>query len=348
MMCAVAEHPRREAFSATGIASVVAGLALFALVLWKVGPGEVWDGLTRIRWWIVAVIALGGLRFLARAVAWSACVEAPYRLSIADAFKGVIAGDTIGNATPLGPILGEPAKAAYARGNIPIGAALTALAIENFVYSLSAAAMIAAGTLALLFAFDPPERLRLAGEAVVAAVLLVFVAAMVMLWRQPAVLSWLLPLLGRRGTSRAEKVRALEQQIYTFASRRGSVVAVVIACELVFHALGVLEAHLTLTLLSPSGTPPPLLTSFILETSNRLFAVLFKFIPMQAGAGELGTGAVTQVLGMGDTTGVTVSIIRKIRMVAWALVGVVLIVRQRTTGARARHVHEPKSGGAAH
>ena len=337
MMCAVAEHPRREAFSATGIASVVAGIALFSLVLYKVGPAVVWDGITKIRWWILAVIALGGLRFLARAAAWSACVEPPHRLSVLEAVKGVVAGDTIGNATPLGPLLGEPAKAAYARGNVPIGVALTALAIENFVYSLSAAAMIAAGTLALLFAFDPPESLRLAGEAVVGIVLLLFVAAMVMLWRQPAVLSRLLPLLGGRAVSRADKVRRLEEQVYTFASRRGWVVAVVIGCELIFHALGVIEAHLTLTLLSPTGDPPTLLTSFILETSNRLFAVLFKVIPFQAGAGEIGTGAVTRLLGFGDTTGVTVAIVRKIRMVAWALVGVVLLVR-RPGRARARDV----------
>ena len=285
------------------------------------------------------MVALGGLRFLVRAIAWSLCVEPPHRLPIGDAFKGVVAGDTIGNATPLGPVLGEPAKAAYARGTIPVGTVLTALAIENLFYSLSAAAMIAAGTLALLFAFDPPEQMRLAGEVAVAVILLAFVAAMLVLWRRPAVLSRLLSLAGTRGESRAGKVRALEQQIYTFGSRRGATIPAVIACELAFHALGVVEAHLTLTIIN--GTPPPLLTSFILETANRLFAVLFKFIPFQVGAGEIGTAAVTVVLGMSDTTGVTVAVVRKVRMVAWALVGAVLLARRRGLGVpttRARDV----------
>lgn len=334
---AVAEHPRREGFSATGIVSVVAGAALFALVLWNVGAAEVWQGVTKIGWWLLLVIALGGLRFLLRATAWSACIEPPYRLGIADAFKGVVAGDTVGNATPLGPVLGEPAKAAYARGTVPVGVALTALAIENLVYSLSAAAMIAAGTLALLFAFDPPQRMRIAGEAAVGVILLMFVVAMVMLWRRPAILSRLLPLVGGKSEPRAEKVRALEHQIYTFASRRGGVVAAVIACDLAFHALGVVEAHLTLTLIN--GEAPPLLISFILETANRLFAVLFKVVPFQWGFGELGTAAVTEVLGMGGTAGVTVSIIRKVRMLAWALVGVALLVWRRGVGATADPAH---------
>ena len=334
MMCAVAEHRRRGAFSATGIVTVVAGAALFAIVLWTFGAAEVWDGIVRLRWWVLVIIAIGGLRFLARAAAWSACVEPPHRLSILDAFKGVVAGDMIGNITPLGPVLGEPAKAAYAKGATPAGVVLTALAIETFVYSLSAAAMIAAGTLALLFAFDPPAGLRVAGEVVVGVIFLLFLIAMGVLWRQPAVLSRMMPMFGARGTARADKVRAFEQQVYTFASRRGWVVAAVIACELSFHALGVLEAHLTLTLLSPTGEPPPVLTSFILETFNRLFAVIFKFIPYQAGAGELGSGAVTEVLGLGATMGVTVSVIRKIRMLAWALVGVALMVGRHGFGRR--------------
>ncbi len=341
MMCAVAEHPRRAAFNATGIVTAVAGAALFAIVLWTFDPAKVWEGVVRLRWWVLVIIAIGGLRFLARAIAWSACVEPPHRLSVLDAFKGVVAGDMIGNITPLGPVLGEPAKAAYAKGTIPASVVLTALAIETFVYSLSAAAMIAAGTVALLFAFDPPAGLRVAGEVIVGAIGLVFVLAMAVLWRQPAVLSRLVPMFGARGTARAEKVRAFEQQIYTFASRRGWVVAGLIACELAFHALGVLETHLTLTLLSPVGPPPPLLTSFILETFNRLFAVIFRFIPYQAGAGELGAGAVTEVLGLGATIGVTVSVIRKIRMFAWALVGVALLVSRRgfgRPGERARGV----------
>ena len=338
MMCAVAEHPRRAAFSATGILTLVAGAALFALVLWTFDTAKIWEGIVRLRWWVLVIIAIGGLRFLVRAIAWSACIEPPHRLSVADAFKGVVAGDMIGNITPLGPVLGEPAKAAYAKGTTPAGVVLTALAIETFVYSLSAAAMIAAGTLALLFAFEPPAGLRVAGEVIVGAILVLFLIAMAILWRQPAVLSRMVPMFGARGTARADKVRRLEQQIYTFASRRGAVVVGVIACELAFHALGVLEAHLTLTLLSPTGTPPPLLTSFILETFNRLFAVIFKFIPYQAGAGELGSGAVTEVLGLGATVGVTVSVIRKIRMFAWALVGVALLIRKSSRPARARRV----------
>ena len=330
-MAPVTHEPRRAVFNATGILSIVGGAAIFALVLWYQGPSDIWQGIVTMRWWLLVIIALGGLRFLTRAYAWTACVEPPHRLPIGTAFNGIVAGDTVGNATPLGPVLGEPAKAAYASRHLPLGVALTALAIETLFYTLSAAAMIAAGMLALLFAFNPPPEIRQVGEISVAVIIVSFAVAMVLLWRRPAIVSRLLPFVmkgGSKSDARRDKLRALEQEIYTFASRRtGSVVAVV-ASEGMFHALGVLEVHITLTILN-DGQQPPLLTSFILETANRLLAVIFKVVPFQLGVGEVGLAAATAALRLGADVGVTVSVIRKARMIVWALVGAILLVRRR-------------------
>ena len=41
----------------------IAGAALFGLVLWKVGAAEVWDGISKLGWWLLLMVALGGLRF---------------------------------------------------------------------------------------------------------------------------------------------------------------------------------------------------------------------------------------------------------------------------------------------
>src|SRR5688500_11419837 len=109
MMAPVTQPPRRAWFGATGILTglltTVGGILVFALVLWNAGPAQVWEGMLRLRWWLLLIVLLGGLRFLARAVAWSVCIEPPHRLPISTAFAGVIAGDTIGNATPIGPLL---------------------------------------------------------------------------------------------------------------------------------------------------------------------------------------------------------------------------------------------------
>lgn len=314
-----------------GILTALAGVALLAWVVERVGTAQIVADVRQVGWGIVAIIVIGGLRFLLRATAWTLCVEAPHALRLRDAFGAVLCGDALGNVTPLGPLVGEPAKAAFVRGHVALGPAATALAIENVLYTLSAAAMIAAGMLALIFRFELPLAMRQVGELAIAGTAALFAIALWLLWRQPALVSRALHV-APRFAPHAARVRLLEEQIYTFAARNRRAVPGLAAAEIGFHALGVAEVHLTLWLLS--GAPPLLLTSFILETTNRLITVVFKFVPLRLGVDEAGTALFTQVLGLGANTGVAIAIVRKARVLFWTAVGAVLLVRSGIAGAR--------------
>lgn len=326
--------------AATGSLITLAGVALFVWLVWWVGPAQIWAGFRQIGWGLLLIIAIAGLRFVLRAAAWIRCLEPPHTLRLPDAFAAAVSGDALGNLTPLGPIVGEPAKAAFVRARVPLGAALTALAIENVLYTLSVAAMIAAGTIALLLHANLEAPVREAGLLAIAGIFALYVAVVWLLWRRPAVLSRALAGLSRRASSarwgaRIAKVQALERDIYTFASRRRAALAPLVATELGFHALGVLEVHVTLWLLL--GAPPPVLTSFILETVNRLINVVFKIVPLQVGVNEAGSALTTQILGLGTMPGLTLGIVRKARMLFWTIVGTALLVRH---GLSARRVLE--------
>ena len=304
------------------------GAALFAWLVYRVGPREIWASFRQIGWGLAGIVAIGGLRFAVRAQAWRLCLEPPATLRFLDAAAAVVSGDALGNVTPLGPIVGEPAKAAFVRGRTSLGPAITALAIENVLYTLSAAAMIAAGMIALLFSVELPGAVRGVSEAAVAATLAIFAVALWLLWRQPAILSRSLRLVSR-SSSRLERVRGVEREIYTFAARRGGAMVPLAALELLFHVLGVVEVHVTLWLML--GAPPPLLTSFILETANRLITVVFKIVPLQVGVNEAGTAIVAQLLGLGSTVGIMLGIVRKARILVWMLIGTALLVRHGLT-----------------
>jgi hypothetical protein len=331
MMGAVTQQQARGGVTVSGVLSVVAGLAVFATFVWQIGPGEIWSGIRNVGWMFPVIIALGGLRFLVRAWAWTLCVDDPHRLPLRHAVSAVLAGDAVGNVTPLGPLVGEPAKSALVRQHLPIQPALTALAIENIFYTLSTAAMIAAGTIALLFAFDLNPALREFSELTVAGIALLIAAALLILWRQPAIISRWMPgarsAAGADGESRSGRLRQVEEEIYSFARRRRSTLLPVILLEGSFHALGVLETHLAMWMIL--GRPPLVMESFILETANRMITVAFKFIPFQLGVGEVGAAAVTQIFGMGLAPGTTLAIVVKARKAVWALVGGALLVRQR-------------------
>src|SRR5688572_9264506 len=200
--------------SLSGVLFGLGGLALLAWMVSSAGVAEIVADVRQVGWTIVAIVAIGGLRFLLRAAAWRMCLDPPHTMSLGDAFSAVVCGDTIGNLTPLGPLVGEPAKAAFVRGRVPLGPAVTALAIENVLYTLTTAAMIAAGTVALLVRFQVPSAIRGAGEVAVAATLLLFALALWILWRQPALLSRALslaPPLRRHGV----RIQEIESRIYS-------------------------------------------------------------------------------------------------------------------------------------
>ncbi len=333
-----APHPRTT-FSLTGVITATGGLALLVWVVWRVGLAEIADDVRRVGWGLVLIIAFGGLRFLLRAAAWRLCLDPPHRLKLRDAFAAVICGDAIGNLTPLGPLVGEPAKAAFVRGRVALTPALTALAIENVLYTLSAAAMIAAGMVALLVRFQVPRGVRGVGELAIAATFALFVTALWMLWRQPALVSRALggvPPLRKH----ADRIRQIEEEVYTFASRHRAALPALAAAEIGFHALGVTEIYLTLWLLN--GTPPALLTAFLFETANRLITVVFKVVPLRLGVDEVGTAGFALLIGVPRNTGLTLAILRKARMVFWAATGGILLVREGLSG-RARTVRMPSA-----
>ena len=313
----------------SGIVAAVLGLALFAWSVRQVGPEEVWAGLIQVGWGFTIIIALAGLRFAMRAVAWRLCLEPPHSLPFATSFAAVLAGDALGNLTPLGLFASEPAKAAFVSDRVALGPVVTALAIENIFYTLSAAAMIGASTAALILTFDPPGPLRHAAWIALAAIAAGFVATAVVLWQRPAVVTRLLTRVVPR-TSRLQdrvgQLHALEEQIYTFVVRRRTVVAPVVLSEAMFHVLGVAEVYVTWWLIQ--GTAPTLLTAFIFEGVNRVVQVLFKFVPLRTGVDEVTTGTITDMLGFGGALGTTLAIVRKVRTIVWVLVGTTLLVRR--------------------
>jgi Lysylphosphatidylglycerol synthase TM region len=323
----------------TGVVTSACGLALLVWVVMRVGVAEIATDVRQVGWGLVVIVAIGGLRFLLRAAAWRLCLDPPHTLRLRDAFAAVICGDAIGNLTPLGPLVGEPAKAAFVRQRVALTPALTALAIENLLYTLSAAAMIAAGMVALLVRFQLPADVRGVGEVAIAGTFVLFVTALWLLWRQPALVS---RALGSAPPLRqyADRIRQMEEEIYTFASRHRGALPALAAAEIGFHVLGVTEIYFTLWLLN--DRPPALLTAFLFETANRLLQVVFRFVPLRLGVDEAGTAGFAALIGVAPKTGLALAILRKARMLFWAAAGGVLLVREGLSG-RAQSVHVPSA-----
>jgi hypothetical protein len=331
----VRERSATRRLAPAGLVFAAAGLALFAYFVWRAGPWEIWDNISKIGAGFLLILLISGLRFGVRAFAWTLCFEAPHRLRFVEAFKAYLIGDTVGNIVPLGIVVSEPTKAALVRGRVPLGVAFSAIAVENIFYMLSVALFIFCGAGALLLSFPLPRELRWSSRGVLAGVFVFVAVAVVAARRQWRFLSGTLEALAARGVgrrllaSKRDKLVALEGRIYGFYARNRSRFLPIVMLEASFHLLGVMEAYLTILLISDS--PPTLLAAFLFESVNRVITMVFKFVPLRAGVDELGTGQLARVLAFGFTAGVTLAVVRKARMLFWMALGVALLVGRGLT-----------------
>ena len=279
------------------------------------------DGIRRLGWAFLIVVALGGIRHLVRAAAWRRCLEGAHSLSLGRVFQAVIVGDALSNLTPLSLIVSEPAKGIFLRDREPLWRTLPALAVENLFYTLSAMLVIAGGLVAVFLVLQRPGQLWLATAALIFTLVTLVLSAHWVIWNRVPVGSATLAWFHRRGlaaglgTGAAARVRLIEDHIYSLYPRDWGRLLPVAALELTFHLFAILEIYLVLSLVS--GVRPTILDAFVFESTNRLIAIVFKFVPMRIGVDEVGTGMFADLLAFGTATGVTLAIVRKARMLVW-------------------------------
>lgn len=320
----------RKGLTPFGIIAFLGGLVLFAYFVKKAGVGQILEGISRLGAGFVLVLAVSSIRQIVRSIAWTLCVEAPYRLRFRDAIRARIMGDALGNIIPFaGFLVSEPAKPALIRDRVPLTAGISALAIENIFYGLSVALFIFSGMTALLLSFTLTKGLRII--SIVTLVVIVFVIALgvALIFKRLKFISGTARLLHRRGLNEkwVGKAQSVEERIYGFYRRNQSRFLPILLLEACFHFAGAAEIYVTLSFISPDQ-PPTFLTAFILESVNRVITVAFKFIPLRMGVDEAGTGRVSKVLQFTMATGVTLAIVRKARDVFWAGIGMILLLQR--------------------
>jgi hypothetical protein len=316
------------------------GAALLVVTVQRVGWADVQAGLGYVGWWFVVVVILGGIRFGARARAWMACVRALERnttrtqnseLRLPDFLSAVLAGDALGNLTPLGVLASEPAKVLMMRARLSTAGAIASVALENTFYIASVVAMLAAGAMVFLSRTNVPDGLRVTVQAILAGTVLAALAGVVSARYQPALVSRVARILATwtgRGRQSLDQLAHIEALFYGMIRWPMRSIASILGWEALFHAVAVVEVFLVLRLL-PGGSATSLADAFVLETTGRLIAVAFKFVPYRLGVDEAGTALVARALSLDPTGGVTLALIRRIRILCWNAIGLVLLARAR-------------------
>lgn len=305
----------------------IIGIALLVFTVQRVGGWtSIVDGVARVGWWFAVVLLLGAFRMACRTRAWMACAN-DRQLRFRDAFGAWMAGDAIGNLTPLGLLASEPTKILMVRTRISTIASIASVAIENAFYTASVCVVLLTGTWLLLQRANVPNGLERVAEIGLAGIV---AAAVLGVWAartRPAILSRCAPLVSKlagQSDAPAEAIRAVEAQIYEVPRWPLGRIAQVVSWEIAFHIAAVAEVWVVLASLVPDVT---VADAFLLESAGRFVTVVFKFVPYRLGIDEAGSGAVAAVLGFAPAIGVTLALIRRLRIMILNAFGLVPLVK---------------------
>jgi hypothetical protein len=336
-MSASSLQPGRARRLVLSILLLAAGLALLA---WTVGrleltTDDIQNGFSKIGAWFGAILLLSLVRFGLRARAWVALTGLP--LPLGPAVAATISGDALGNVTPLGLVASEPSKAIYLRRHADPGHTLPALVAENFFYSVSVAIYVIVAAAAMFVFFDLEPDVRVAGQLSLAGMAVVLAGAAWLGWRKPTMVSAMVAKLpGRRLRVLAGRVEQFEHRAYGAAASSGRPLGTVATCEIGFHLLSLAECWLTFWLLAGETSFVPAL---VFDGFNRVVNVLFKHLPLRLGVEESGTALLASAIGLAAADGFMLAIVRKVRMIVWAAIGLVLWARRTSatdTGSSSR------------
>ena len=308
------------------VAAALAGAVLFTYAITNVGWANVLNGINRVGWGLVPILALAGLRFVLRAAAWRLCMPAHAHFTLGQAFVAFLSGDAVGNVTPLGLLASEPTKLFLIRHRLATREAASSLAVDFVIYSMSAVTMIAVGATVLLLTVPLSLGWREILIGVLLALGLVIAGAFRVLggtWKAER---------GERPPWRA-RLASLRESVLAFSAGQPTRLWRIFGLDLLFQAAAVTEVFLTLHWLLPA--PPTIEAAIIFSALDRAVIIAFKFIPFRLGIDEMFSGGMATLLGWPNVTGVILALIKKVRSIFWVGVGLTLIAAHPSQGAPA-------------
>lgn len=324
-----------------GALLTVLGVGLFVYFIYSVGVTEIVSNVQRFGiLGFATILLIYFVRICLRAAAWKLSVYEPYKLRMADTVPAVIIGEAMSSIIPLGILVSGTAKAVAVRGRVPLVVGLSSVATENLFYSFATGVFLILGAFIFLRFFDLDSGYVITIDILIGVIIAVVIFLLLLIVKQWHFASEACEWLYRKGvlTGVLEhgrmQVRLFENLIYGFYRRYPRRFLPICTIEASYHALGVLEVLFILIRISETAS---LLNAFLLESVSRLITVVFKLVPFLVGVDEAGAQFVAETVAIGAGIGITLAIIRKGRILFWALIGLLLVAKR---GFKLRHIVE--------
>lgn len=300
------------------------GLGTFLFLLWKFDPALVWSRLLAFGWGFAAVIPFQLFDHMINAFGWKLAFPAEHagRVSFWNLVKVRVAGDGVNYLTPSGNLAGEFVRPAMLKADLPSEVKITSVLVAKAAQAGGQALFVLMGLLYILnfrlFAFSGRQVLFST-----ASLLFILLGVCVALWllasRPP---QW----IQRRFPHLLERSAPVRAQLRRYLAAHPVRAAFSTLFFMLGYAWGALEIWLIAHFMGLElGVASALAIEFL---SNLIDAMAF-MVPAKIGTQEAGKAAIFAGMGLPADLGFTLGLIRHVREIAWAGLGLTLYARHQ-------------------
>lgn len=286
------------------------GLGILGFLISRMPLGKVLEALHSVGFNVLWVFAVAPFWFLANTMALSSLIQ--HRVGFLKLLYNQLVGEAMNTVVPLAGIGGEPFKVKHLSNWIPLGEASQVIVIDRLVHAVSG--LIYSSALLFLSIYLVPFSMSLKLSILLTAGLLAVLALVLMLFSRSKALSHLTHFILKRFSS-FEVFRKQKLPKGTFAACLGY--------KLLGRTINLIEIYLILRFLGLEITPGimVIVAAFIAASS-----LLVNIIPQGLGVAEAGVTGAFSLIGLAPHLGLTFGLIRRARIIFWALVGITLFL----------------------
>jgi uncharacterized protein (TIRG00374 family) len=305
---------------------LIAGCAIFLVLIYKVGPSTIYHQLVVLKWKVLLLLLPFSLVFIFDTLGWKYAFTSS-KISFKDLFLIRLAGESLNWIIPSANFAGEPMKAYFLKKHkVPMVEGMTSVVISKTILIISQIVFVMIGVVFLLF------KLNVSGSRLISSIAIILLGIPIIMFivfaQRQGLFASLLKLLRRFRIKiryieeREERLLELDKNIYRFYSHNKKKVFYSFVYCFLGYIAGLIETFLILYFLN---VPIDTVSTYIIESLATVAKGITSFIPGSVGGQEGGIIAIFVSLKLSAGIALTFGILRRFRGLVWAGAGLFVL-----------------------
>lgn len=320
---------KKKWFNLINLIFLLFGFGIIYYIGSRIGWEKIWDILSRVSWWQLAIILVFPLiPFLFHALGWFFLFDRRKEFKFIHLLEAQIASNAVSEVVPMGQAGGEPYRAYYVKKKYPAVASpniIASIILYNTIHTIATGMLMGAGFLVILSFINVSVYKKI---AFLIALVVGFALVFYFIQKQKkGMMDKIFSFLGRFKffknfvQRKRHKALMIDDRLKQFYHHHRFYFYLGLILILGAKILGALEFFLILQFID---YPIPFSMAFLVFTGNAFVQLALFFIPAQIGAQEGSIYYLFALLGLIPAFGLSLALFRRIRAFFWTLIGLII------------------------